>query len=162
LVLAGETNLEVMSFLTNIISKLEKVILKRAKRKPQYHKLLTVPGIGEIMALTITFETGDIRRFPSAADYSSYCRAVKADRLSNGKPKGRGNQKNGNRYLGWAFVETANFCRRCCPAADRFFQRKLAKSKRVVATKSLANKLSKACYFIMRDQVDFDVDMLFP
>ena len=43
----------------------------------------------------------------------------------------------------------------------KFFQRKMAKSKRVLATKALANKLTKATYFIMRDQVAFDEEKLF-
>ena len=35
--------------------------------------------------------------------------------LSNGKRKGRGNTKNGNKYLAWAFVEAANFAVRYNP-----------------------------------------------
>ena len=70
-------------------------------------------------------------------------------------------KKNGNRYLAWAYVETANHAIRCCPKAQKFFQRKMAKSKRVLATKALANKLTKATYFIMRDQVAFDEEKLF-
>ena len=50
---------------------------------------------------------------------------------------------------------------RCCPKAQKFFQRKMAKSGRVLATKALANKLTKATYFIVRDQVAFDEDKLF-
>jgi len=37
----------------------------------------------------------------------------------------------------------------------------MAKSERVLATKALANKLTKATYYIMRDQVAFDEDKLF-
>jgi len=44
-------------------------------------------------------------------------------------------------------------------ASPRFY--KLAKSERVLATKALANKLTKATYYIMRDQVTFDEDKLF-
>jgi hypothetical protein len=75
--------------------------------------------------------------------------------------KRENNQKNGNRYLAWAYVEAANHAIRCCPKAQKFFQRKMAKSERVLATKALANKLTKATYYIMRDQVDFDEDLLF-
>ena len=123
--------------------------------------LLTVPGIGKILGLTIALETGDIGRFPRAGDYSSYCRAVQSTRLTNGKAKGKGNAKNGNPYLSWAYVEVANFCKRLCPEAHRFHENKKAKTKMVVATKALANKLTKACYYIMRDGVKFDVKRLF-
>jgi hypothetical protein len=44
-------------------------------------------------------------------------------RLSNGRKKGEGNAKNGNRYLGWAFVEAAHFALRNCPQAKSFLRR---------------------------------------
>jgi transposase len=94
-------------------------------------------------------------------NYSSYSRCVESKKTSNGKKKGENNKKNGNRYLAWAYVEAANHTIRCCPKAQKFFQRKMAKSNRVLATKALANKLTKATYYVMRDQVDFDEDKLF-
>ena len=100
------------------------------------------------------FEVGDIHRFAKVGNYSSYCRCVESKRTSNGK-------KNGNRYLAWAYVEAANYAMRNCAKAQKFFQRKMAKSKRVLATKALANKLTKAMYYIMRDQVAFDSQKLF-
>jgi transposase len=45
-------------------------------------------------------ETGTISRFPTVGDYVSYCRKVPTGWTSNGKSKGKGNKKNGNRYLG--------------------------------------------------------------
>jgi transposase len=53
-------------------------------------------------------EVGDIKRFKTDGDFASYCRAVDSRRLSNGKQKGENNQKCGNRYLSWAFVEAAH------------------------------------------------------
>ena len=47
--------------------------------------------------------------FLQVGNYSSYCRCVKSERFSNGKKKGMDNRKNGNKYLGWAYVEVANF-----------------------------------------------------
>ncbi|MFO7534083.1 MAG: hypothetical protein R6X19_00095 [Kiritimatiellia bacterium] len=43
----------------------------------------------------------------------------------------------------------------------KWFQRKLARAGlRVVAVKALANKLAKACYFMMREGKEFDVKRL--
>ncbi len=81
--------------------------------------------------------------------------------MSNSKKKGEGNRKNGNRYLAWAYVEAANFAQRYDPSIRRFYQRKLAKTHQVVAIKSVAHKLARACYYIMRDQVSFDVTKAF-
>ena len=94
-------------------------------------------------------------------NYSSYCRCVKSERLSNGKKKGENNRKNGNRYLSWAYVEAANFAIRFCPKAQRFYQRKKAKTNGIVAIKALSNKLARASYYVIRDQVPYDVSKLF-
>jgi len=161
LVLMGQTNIEMIHFLTKQIHKIENIVLCEVKLKPEYEKLLTVPGIGRILALTIMLETGDIKRFAKVGNYSSYCRCVKSTRSSNEKKKGENNAKNGNRYLSWAYVEAANFIRRYCPEAKKWHQRKCTRCKQVVATKALASKICKACYFIIRDQQDFDVKMLF-
>lgn len=161
LVLMGQTNIETIRFLSKQISGIERAVLAEAKLKPEYEKLLTVPGIGKILALTIMLETGDISRFKKVGNYTSYCRCVSSRCLSNGKKKGENNRKNGNRYLSWAYVEAANFIRRYCPEAKAWYQRKSRRTKPVVATKALASKLCKACYFIIKDQVDFDLKKIF-
>jgi hypothetical protein len=85
----------------------------------------------------------------------------RSERISNAKKKGVGNKKNGNKYLSWAYVEAANFCIRHNPQAEKFYQRKKAKSNGIVAIKALSNKLARASYYMMRDQVPFDSQMLF-
>lgn len=161
LVLMGQTNIDMIRFLAKHIRAIESAVLKDAKLKPEFEKLLTTPGIGNILGLTVMLETGDIDRYKKVGNYSSYSRCVNSSRRSNEKKKGENNRKNGNRYLSWAYVEAANFMPRYCPEAKAWYQRKLRRSKRVVATKALASKICKACYFIMKDQVDFDVKKIF-
>jgi transposase len=161
LALMGRANVETVRFLSERIREVERMVLGQVALKPGFAKLLGVPGIGRILALVIMLETGDVGRFKGAGNFVSYCRCVKARRETNGKPKGQNNRKNGNRYLCWAFIEAANFMRRYCPEAKAWYQRKLRRSKTVVATKALAAKIARACYFLMRDRVDFDVAKLF-
>jgi len=85
--------------LTQQIKKIEKTITKRIKLNDAFQNLLTVPGIGNILAMTIMLEVGDISRFAKVGNFASYCRCVSSQRLSDGKSKGHGNRKNGNRYL---------------------------------------------------------------
>ena len=111
--------------------------------------------------MTITLETGPIDRFASAGNYASYCRCVPSAYWSNEKKKGIGNKKNGNKYLSWAYAEAANFSIRFCGPAKRFYQRKCAKTNPPSAYRAVANKLAKACYFIMKEKRKFDVERLF-
>src|ERR1700731_3430927 len=107
--------------------------------------------------MTILLETGEISRFSKVGNYSSYCRCVASKRMSNEKKKGENNRKNGNTYLGWAFIEASNAAIKNYPEIKKYYQRKLTKTMRVVALKAIANKLSRACYFILRDGVPFDM-----
>jgi transposase len=161
LALPIKANLAVMRSLETEIAVLERMVKERTKLKAAYRYLLTVSGIGQILALTIMLETGDIRRFAKVGNLASYGRCVKSEKLSNGKRKGSGNTKNGNKYLSWAFVEAANFAIRFEPLIARYYQRKKAKTHRVVAIKAVAHKLARACYYVMRDEVPFDVNRAF-
>lgn len=159
--LALEANRAVSQALGQQIDALEKRLKERVSLRPEYRLLKTVPGIGETLATTIMLETGSISRFAQVGNFSSYCRCVDSMRESNGKKKGEGNTKNGNKYLAWAFVEAANFALRYCPQAKSFYDRKKLRSNRVLAIKALAHKLARACYHMLRDQKPFDVALCF-
>jgi transposase len=161
LALAVKSNLTVYGCLVQQIRLLEAVVTKQVELKPAFQQLQTVDGIGNILALTIMLETGDIGRFSKVGNYASYCRCVGSTRLSNGKKKGKGNTKNGNKYLSWAYVEAANFAIRYNSRIKRFYQRKRAKTNGIVALKAVAHKLARACYYIMRDQTPFQVEKAF-
>ncbi|MEK7994657.1 MAG: IS110 family transposase [Planctomycetota bacterium] len=149
-----------IAFLNSEIKQIEKAAEGRVKLVANYERLLNVPGIGRILTMTIMLETGPIQRFPGPGNYASYSRVVKAEHTSNDRKKGAGNSKCGNKYLAWAYVEAANFAVRYSPELRAWYQRKAAKTKRVIALKALANKLAKACFFILRDGVEFNVKKL--
>jgi transposase len=159
--LAVKSNLVVMQALQEQVKLLESAVKVQVKLKPSYEILLSVPGIGEILGLTIMLETGDIRRFAKVGQYASYCRCVGSTWISNGKQKGKGNSKNGNKYLAWAFVEAANFAIRYNDRIKGYYQRKAAKTNPVVAKKTIAHKLARACFYMMRDQKPFDLNQAF-
>ena len=153
---------EHMQALEKSIRRIEKAVLDCARELPLYERLLTLPGVGRILGLAITMEVGDINRFKSDGDFASYCRLVDAKRLSNGKCKGDNNQKCGNKYLSWAFVEASNFARRHDERCRRWYDRKAAKTSKIIATKALGCKLAKAAWYVMAQQTDYDAKRMFP
>jgi transposase len=161
LISAAKNGISTIVFLSERIKEIEKGIKSHVRLKREFEYLKTIPGIGEILGLTIMLEVGDIKRFPHVSNYSSYCRCVKSERVSNKKKKGEGNRKNGNKYLAWAYVEAANFAIRSYPEFQSFYNRKKAKTNAVVALKALSNKLARASYYIMRDQVSYDAGKMF-
>jgi transposase len=159
--LAIESNLAVVTTLGEQIERLEKRLQERLDDRPEYPLLMSVPGIGHTLASVILLETGPIERFDTVGNYASYARCVDSKRTSNGKKKGEGNAKNGNKYLVWAFIEAANFALRFNAEAKRFHERKKARTNKMVATKALAHKLARACFHILKERKPFDVTRCF-
>lgn len=159
--LALESNLVVMRCLDEQIDRIERAVLKETRSDASFKALHTVSGIGDILALTILLETGDIARFNGPGNFASYARAVDSRRESNGKKKGEGNTKCGNKFLAWAFVEAAHFAVRYDETIKRWYQKKVSKTLPVVAIKAVAHKLARACYHLMKDGGTFDVKRAF-
>lgn len=159
--LSVTSSLTVLRCLETQITTVEQAVRAQASPRPGFALLQTVTGIGPTLASTILLETGDIRRFTTVGQFASYCRCVSSQYLSNGKRKGAGNTKNGNKYLSWAFFEAAHFAIRYDPLIRRFYQRKAAHTAEFVALKAVAHKLARACYHILRDQVPFQVTRAF-
>ena len=123
LVLSAQANLDSISFLKQQIHRLEKVIKNKLKLSQAFNGLLTVPGIGNILAMTIMLQVGDIGRFAKVGNFTSYCRCAPTQRLSDAKSKGSGSRKNGNRYLSWAFSEAAHMACRHNKRFRRYYDR---------------------------------------
>jgi len=155
-ILAVKSNLSVLRCLDEQIAGIEETVLKQAKLKPEFKKLLTVDGIWNILGMTIMYEAGDMNRFAKVGHFASYARCVSSSRWSNNKKKGEGNRKNGNKYLAWAFIEAAHYAVRYNERIRGFYQRKKAKTNNIVAAKAVAHKLARACYHVLKEQTPFD------
>jgi transposase len=150
-----------MDCINEQVLRLESAILAQMRPRQDFKLLGTVPGIGKALALTIALETGDVERFAGAGHFASYARCVDSRRESNGKKKGSGNAKCGNRHLAWAFIEAAHFAVRYDEAIRRWFQKKTAKTLQVVAIKAVAHKLARACFHVLKTGTPFDVTKAF-
>jgi len=155
LALVGRVSKETIDFLSRKIRVIEGIVQKRIKLKKPYTLLLSIPGVGVILALTIMLESGPVDRFKKAGNYVSYCRKVSSVWISNQKRKGKGNAKSGNKYLAWAFSEAAEAARRLYLEPRAYYNRKMQKTNFMVAHNALSHKLAKAAYYIMKDGVLF-------
>lgn len=159
--LGVESHLRVYQAVSQEIKHLEQRIMAESKPRASYDIITSMTGVGPILGTTIVLETGDIGRFDQVGHYASYCRCVKSEKTSNGKKKGEGNAKSGNKYLSWAFSEAAHFAVRYEPLAKRFYERKRRRTNGIVAIRSVAHKLARAAYYMLRDQTRFDAARLF-
>jgi transposase len=139
-----------------LIDELERQIaccerdLRRLGAQHRYVPLLmTVPGIGFVLASTIAAELGAIERFASPAKlagYSGLCPRV----YQSGASDRRGPlSKHGPRYLRWALVEAATTACRHPIYRERYerTKRRLGKQRGPkVAQVDLARRLSEAIW----------------
>ena len=158
---AAQQTRQLMQQLNAQIDVIEGYVLARCQHSEPYTLITTTPGIGKILGMTILLETGPIERFAQVGNYASYARCVPTDKISNGKSKGKGNAKNGNRYLAMAFVEAAHYAAIWDPTIKRYYQRKCKRKPVMVAKKTVANKLTRACYHMLKDGTAFDVTRAF-
>jgi transposase len=154
---AAEQSYHLVQQLNTQIESIEAYLVAECRNDKRYAQLTSIPGVGRILGMTILLETGPIERFREVGHYASYARCVPSDKISNGKTKGKGNVKNGNRYLGMAFVEAAHYASIWCPEIKCYYQRRCKKKPVMVVKKAIANKLTRACYHMLNQGTCFDV-----
>ena len=158
---SAQSNVTLFHAINTEIKELEQTVLTEIELDKSFEILKTIKGIGDILGMTIMLETGTIKRFESVGNYASYCRCVNSVRMCNGKKKGKGNAKAGNKYLSWAFSEAAHFAIRFQPEAKRFFERKKSKTNGIVAMRAVAHKLARASYRMLQEQTPYDASKAF-
>jgi transposase len=100
--------LALIDFLDARLEPLEAELRPLAHADPRAVLLDTIPGVAELLALTIAVEIGDISRFASPGKLVSYGRLAPRVRQSGqGQPRSGPLNKSGSRLLGWAAVEAA-------------------------------------------------------
>jgi transposase len=151
-----EASLRLIDELEREISDCERELRRLGADHRYVPLLLTVPGIGWVLAYTIAAEIGDIGRFPSPRKLSGYtglCPRV----YQSGERDLRGPlAKQGPKYLRWALVEAATHTCTAPVYRDRYQQTKARIGKQrgaKVAQIDLARRLAEAIWHMLsRDQ----------
>jgi transposase len=126
-----------------------------------FQRLLSVPGVGKVLALVLLYEIHDIRRFPEVGQFLSYARLVRCSHESAGKKQGTGGNKIGNAHLKWAFSEATCLLLRESDQAKQWLARREKKHGKARALGALAARLGRAVYHLLRKQQAFDLPRFF-
>jgi transposase len=118
-------------------------------------RLMTIPGVGEVTALTWVLEIGDPHRFSSARKAISYCGLCSAQRESAGKEMRGPISKKRNKHLQHVLIEAAKLAPRWNPELADIYARELAKGHRNRATLAVARKLVTTMLAVEKHQVDY-------
>ncbi len=93
ILMAGAVSKGTIDYMSRQIRSIERTVEGKIELTSSYRQLMSIPGIGKILALTIMLETGPIGRFHKVGNYVSYCRKVSSTWTSNGKAKVRATKK---------------------------------------------------------------------
>jgi transposase len=149
-----ESDLNIIDSLDKVINTIEKRIRKVVveKDREDFNILKSFPGIGEILALIIIYETDTISRFPSPQKFSSYSRVVKPQRESSGKKTDDKNKKIGNPYLKWAFSQAAVYARTRSAGIRKYYEHLVISKGKTKANSILRHRIAVSVYYMLQNK----------
>jgi len=135
--------------------KLVKILREDKQIHDRVQRLMTIRGVGEVMALTWVLEIGEPSRFTSARKAVSYCGLCSAQRESAGKEQRGPISKKRNKHLQTMLIETAKLAPHWNPELALLHEKELARGNRNRATLAVARKLVEYMLAVERQEKDF-------
>lgn len=150
----SRTGLEVF---TGVQKKLVAALKENELIRTRVARLMTIPGVGEITALTWALEIGDPHRF-SIRQAISYCGLCSALKESAGKQIRGPISKKRNKHLQTVLVEAAKLAPHRNHLLAAVYEREVLKGNRNRATLAVARKLVAYLLAVDRSETTFKVD----
>jgi transposase len=143
-----EDNLAVMDGLVAPIKTLDDEIHERAKADPRVKVLKALPGVGELTAMIILAEIGDVSRFGSARKLASWAGLTPTVRGSDRTVRHGHISKQGSAWLRWILCEAAQTAKRHPDFADTYAAISRRRGRKI-ATTAIARKLLTRAYHLL-------------
>jgi transposase len=124
-----------------IQQRLMKELRSNAALRQRVERLQSIPGVGDVLALTWVVEIGEVQRFSSIAQAISYCGLTSAQRSSAGHEQRGPISKQRNKYLQTILIEAAKLGPRYNSQLAAVHERELGRGNRNRATLAVARKL---------------------
>jgi transposase len=153
----SEQLLAQLDFVQQQVAQAEERLEALVEQTPEMQWLLTLPGVGVILAATIALEIGDVRRFACAERLASYAGTTPRVHASGGKVRYGALRPDVNRYLKWALAEAANAVaahHRSHPqwhVSQLYFRLRLRKGH-AKAVGAVARHLAEAAFHVLQRQ----------
>ncbi|OKO97739.1 IS110 family transposase [Xenorhabdus eapokensis] len=146
------------------IHEMDNEIAVLSRQQSGYHHLLTIPGVGPLIAAAFVSEVS-APQFANGRQLSAWCGLVPRQHSSGGKNRLSSLSKNGNRHLRTLIIHGARAVMRCVQKRDdclgEWLRKLIARCGFMKATIALANKLTRIIWRVLRDEVDFNMQKAF-
>ncbi|MEA9392785.1 IS110 family transposase [Acerihabitans sp. TG2] len=156
--------LENMHLLNEHINTLEHEIAALCQQQPKYKTLLTIPGVGPLIAAAFLSEV-NAEQFTNGRQLSAWCGLVPRQHSSDGKNMLTSMTKNGNRGLRTLIIHGARAVMRCVQKRDdalgKWLRKVIERRGKMKATIALANKLTRIAWRLLAESTNFNMSMAF-
>ena len=152
-----EALLQQLDFVEEQIDGMKKRLQELVKVTPAIQLLMTMPGVGFILATAIAWEVGDISRFASASRLAAYAGTTPRVHASGDKVHYGQMRSDVNHYLKWAFAEAGNSVALNAKKApvkhvSQLYQRIRDRKGHAKAVGSVSRHLAEAAFYILSKQ----------
>ena len=151
----SRNNLELF---TKVQKKLIKTLRQNPRIRERVERLMSIAGVGEVMALTWVLEIGDPNRFSNARQAISYCGLCSTQRESAGKEQRGPISKKRNKHLQAMLIEAAKLAPHWNPQLATLHEKELARGNRNRATLAVARKLVEYLLAVDRRGTPFEAE----
>jgi transposase len=146
-----------LDFVSNQVRQLEQRLQELVEVSEPMQWLLSMPGVGVILAATIALEIGEVQRFPGAMHLASDAGTTPRVHASGGKVRYGSLRADVNRYLKWAFAEAANSVavnHTRCPDrhVSQLYRRLRQRKGHAKAIGAVARHLAEAAFHVLRQK----------
>ncbi len=144
--------MENRAYIEQQIGRITEKVAKISYQKPWAESmtyLMQLPGFGVITAMTVLAAIGDIGRFETPNQLSSYSGLTPGLEQSGTKNRGKGITKEGRRELRWSMVEAAQMAVKSDPLLKRRFQELQHRMHRNPAIVTIAHHLLELVWYVL-------------
>jgi len=147
-----KTYVDLCSQLKAAIEPLDKEVRRKALGDERARLLMSLPGVGAVVAMTILAEVGEISRFRSHRQLASYAGLIPSSKSSGGKERHGRMSRKGSKWLRGAMIEAAHTVARLKGRQlNVYFRRQVVRKGYKMAVVSTARRLITFAYYVLRD-----------
>jgi transposase len=135
----------------------EAALAEMMSSTPGQARLLSIPGMGPILAAVVMSEVDEITRFASAQKLCGYAGLCPSTSSSGGKTYNGKLMRHCNKWLRWAFVEASWVAMGCCPYFGDLYRTKKALGKKPnTAILCVARRMCRIAWQLLTQGRDYE------
>ena len=137
-----------------------KKVAEQSDDNPTAKLLESIPGIGDLLALLLAVEIGDISRFSNDRALASYAGLVPSVSSSGDKTHLGETSNKSNPYIRWALAEAVSHVVKKDPVYKAFYDKLESKKGKSKARMAIMHKLVRAIFVMLTKKEKFKIQQL--